>query len=145
MSQQSVHTHQTDTSPNDRVDDLSTVQLIERLTDQVGTLVRTEVDAGLAEVKNKGSRLGVGIGISSAGALLLFFGTATLIATAVLGLATVLDPWLAALIVAVAVLVVGGVLAALGASRAKNALPPVPENTAASVEKDIEAVKKGMQ
>lgn len=145
MSQHSVDTPAVHTPPKREVDDLSTVQLIERLTDQVGTLVRTEVDAGLAEVKDKGSRLGVGIGISGAGALLLFFGIATLIATAVLGLATVLDPWLAALIVAIAVLVVGGALAALGASRAKKALPPVPQDTAASVEKDIDAVKKRMR
>ena len=60
------------------VADLSTVQLIERLTTQVSTLVRTEIDAGLAEVKSKGSRLGVGVGISGAGALLLFLGLAIL-------------------------------------------------------------------
>ncbi len=89
------------------VADLSTVQLIERLTTQVSTLVRTEIDAGLAEVKSKGSRLGVGVGISGAGALLLFLGLATLIATAGLGLATVLSAWLAALIVAIVVLAIG--------------------------------------
>ena len=88
--------------------------------------MRSEIRSGLEEVKSKGTRLGIGIGITGAGALLLFFGLATLIATAVLGLATVLSAWLAALIVAAAVLVVGGVLAAVGTSRAKNAVPPVP-------------------
>lgn len=120
---------------------LSTVELTERLTTQVSTLVRTEVSHALEEVKSKSTRIGVGIGISGAGAILLFLGLATLIATAVLGLATVLDPWLAALIVAVAVLVVGGVLAAVGASKAKNAAPPVPERTVASVRSDIDAAK----
>ncbi|WP_089251173.1 YhjD/YihY/BrkB family envelope integrity protein [Rhodococcoides kyotonense] len=127
------------------VGDLSTVQLVERLTDQVSTLVRTEINSGLEEVKSKGTRVGIGIGISGAGALLLFFGVATLIATAVLGLATVVSPWLAALIVAVIVLIVGGALAAIGASRAKNALPPVPADTAASVNDDISAIKKGIR
>lgn len=127
------------------VSDLSTVQLVERLTDQVSTLVRTEIRSGLDEVKSKGTRVGVGIGISGAGALLLFFGVATLIATAVLGLATAVAPWLAALIVAVVVLVIGGILAAVGASRAKNALPPVPADTAASVNDDISAIKKGIR
>ncbi|KZF02776.1 MULTISPECIES: YhjD/YihY/BrkB family envelope integrity protein [Nocardiaceae] len=125
--------------------DLSTVQLVERLTDQVSTLVRSEIRSGLEEVKSKGTRLGIGIGITGAGALLLFFGLATLIATAVLGLATVLSAWLAALIVAAAVLVVGGVLAAVGTSRAKNAVPPVPAETVASVNDDITAIKKGIR
>ena len=44
--------------------DLSTVQLVERLTTQVSTLVRTEVGNALDEVKSKGTKLGVGIGIS---------------------------------------------------------------------------------
>ncbi len=83
---------------------LSTVELTERLTEQVSTLVRTEVSHALEEVKSKGTRIGVGVGISGAGAILLFLGLATLIATAVLGLATAVEPWLAALIVALVVL-----------------------------------------
>ncbi|WP_186628991.1 YhjD/YihY/BrkB family envelope integrity protein [Rhodococcus sp. BP22] len=127
------------------VADLSTVQLVERLTQQVSTLVRTEISAGLDEVKTKGTRLGIGIGISGAGAILLFLGLATFIATAVLGLSTVLDPWLAALIIAAAVTLIGAILALVGAKRAKNALPPVPENTVASVDKDITAIKEGIR
>jgi membrane protein len=129
----------------DEVADLSTVQLVERMTEQVSVLVRTEIDAGLAEVKDKGSRLGIGIGISGAGALLLFFGLGTLVATAVLGLATVVSAWLAALIVAAIVLAFGGILTAVGASKAKNAVPPVPQDTAASVGDDITAIKKGIR
>ncbi|WP_138841798.1 phage holin family protein [Rhodococcus pyridinivorans] len=120
---------------------LSTVELTERLTEQVSTLVRTEVSHALEEVKSKGTRIGVGVGISGAGAILLFLGLATLIATAVLGLATAVEPWLAALIVALVVLSVGGILAAVGASKAKNAAPPVPERTVATVRADIDAAK----
>lgn len=129
----------------DEVADLSTVQLVERMTEQVSVLVRTEINSGLAEVKDKSSRLGTGIGISGAGALLLFFGLGTLVATAVLGLATVVSAWLAALIVAAIVLAVGGILTAVGASKAKNAVPPVPQDTAASVGDDITAIKKGIR
>ncbi|MGN5238735.1 MULTISPECIES: phage holin family protein [unclassified Rhodococcus (in: high G+C Gram-positive bacteria)] len=120
---------------------LSTVELTERLTAQVSTLVRTEVTHALDEVKSKGTRIGVGVGISGAGALLLYLGVATLIAAGALGLATVLDPWLATLIVAVVVLAVGGILAALGASKAKNAAPPVPDRTIDSVRGDVAAAK----
>ncbi|MDJ0361858.1 phage holin family protein [Rhodococcus sp. H29-C3] len=62
-----------------------------------------------------------------------------------LGLATVVAAWLAALIVAVAVLLLGGALAAVGAARAKKALPPVPQDTAASVTEDISTIKKGIR
>lgn len=125
--------------------DLSMVELTERLTAQVATLVRTEVTHALDEVKSKGTRIGIGVGISGAGALLLYLGLATLIAAGVLGLATAVDPWLAALIVAVVVLAVGGILAAVGASKAKNAVPPVPERTADSVRADVAAAKGALQ
>ncbi|MCX5044134.1 phage holin family protein [Aldersonia sp. NBC_00410] len=125
--------------------DLSTVQLIDRLGAQVSTLVRTEIAHGLAEVKSKGTRLGIGVGISGAGVLLLLYGFGALIATAILGLATALEPWLAALIVAVVVLAVGGVLAAVGAKRAKQAVPPVPQDTAESVRDDVAVVKESMK
>ncbi|KZF09403.1 hypothetical protein A2J03_02465 [Rhodococcus sp. EPR-157] len=134
-----------DSTRNGQAADMSTVQLVERLTEQVSTLVRTEINAGMAEMKEKGTRVGIGIGISGAGAMLMFLGLATLIATAVLGLATVLSAWLAALIVAVAVLALGGILAAVGASKAKKAVPPVPQDTAASVSDDIAAIKKGIR
>lgn len=37
-----------DSTRHDEVADLSTVQLVERMTQQVGTLVRTEINTGLA-------------------------------------------------------------------------------------------------
>ena len=139
------HAERTPTPNSPQAADLSTVQLVERLTEQVSTLVRTEIAAGLDEVKNKGTRLGIGIGISGAGAVLALFGLATLIAAAVLGLATVVAPWLAALIVGVTVLMIGGAVAAVGATRSKKALPPVPQDTAASVSEDISTIKKGIR
>ncbi len=73
--------------PEAAAGELSTTQLIERLSTQVSTLVRNELALATAEVKRKGARAGVGIGISSAGGLLALYGLATLIAAAVLGLA----------------------------------------------------------
>lgn len=122
--------------------DLSTVQLIERLSEQTSTLVKTEVRNALDEVKTKGTSLGIGVGISGAGALLLLFGFGTLIAAAVLGLATAVDPWLAALIVAVVLVVVGAIAAAIGTSRAKKAVPPAPQATMHNVQTDIDTVRE---
>ncbi|MDV7084369.1 phage holin family protein [Rhodococcus sp. IEGM 248] len=127
------------------LDELSTVQLVERLTDQVTGLVRTEMTHALTEVKDKGTRFGIGAGVSGAGVLLLLYGFGALVATAILGLATALDPWLAALIVAAVLIAVGSVVAAVGARRAKNALPPVPERIADSVRADVDSVKEGLR
>lgn len=124
---------------------LSTVQLVERLTEQVTDLVRAEMSHAVAEVKTKSTRLGVGAGISGAGALLLLYGFAVLLATAVLGLATALEPWLAALIIAAIVIAVGAITALVGAKRAKSAAPPVPEETVESVKADIATAKKGLK
>ena len=124
---------------------LSTVELVERLTTQVSTLARTEIGHALDEVKRRGSRLGVGLGISGGGTLLLLCGLAVLITTATLGLATVLAPWLAALIVGVVVLLLGALLVAIGTSRAKRAAPPIPERAAASARADIDAVREALR
>ncbi|MET3643063.1 membrane protein [Prescottella equi] len=121
--------------------ELSTAQLTERLAGQVSTLVRTEVASAVEEVKAKGTRMGIGVGISGAGLMLIYLGIGALIATAILGLATAIAPWLAALIVSLVVLAVGGILAAVGAARAKNAAPPVPADTVDSVRRDVQAVK----
>ncbi|WP_238782313.1 phage holin family protein [Prescottella equi] len=121
--------------------ELSTAQLTERLAGQVSTLVRTEVASAVEEVKAKGTRMGIGVGISGAGLMLIYLGVGALIATAILGLATAVAPWLAALIVSLVVLAVGGILAAVGAARAKNAAPPVPADTVDSVRRDVQAVK----
>ncbi|QCQ93288.1 phage holin family protein [Rhodococcus sp. SGAir0479] len=121
--------------------DLSTAQLTERLASQVSALVRTEISNAVGEVKTKGTRVGIGVGVSGAGFMLVYLGVGALIATAILGLATALAPWLAALIVSLVVLAIGGLLGAVGAARAKSAAPPVPADTAESVRRDVQAVK----
>ncbi|WP_308221318.1 phage holin family protein [Gordonia alkaliphila] len=53
-----------------------------------------------------------------------------------------LSGWLAALIVGGALVGIGAIAAGLGAMRARAAVPPVPEKTAASVRADAETVKE---
>jgi membrane protein len=96
------------------------------------------------ELQQKSKRLGVGAGLFGGAGVLAFYGGAALVAALILGLATVVPPWLAALIVAVVVLGVAGVLALVGKKQAQRAGPLVPEEAAASVKTDIQTVKKGM-
>jgi len=129
-------------------EDMSTAQLLERLTEQTSLLVRQEVQHATAEMKEKGTRLGIGLGLSGAGAVVALFGVGALVAAAVLALDLVLAAWLAALIVGVVIVAVGAVgavLALVGVQRARAAVPPMPEDTMASVQRDVQTVKENVK
>ena len=120
----------------------TTGQLIGQLTEQISSLVRNEARLAQAEVTQKAKRLGVGAGLFGGAGLVAFFGLAVLIATAVLALALVLPAWLAALIVAVVLFAVAGVLALVGKKDVDKGTPPVPSEAIASTKADIATVKE---
>jgi uncharacterized membrane protein YqjE len=115
--------------------------LVHDLTTQVPELIRSEIRLAQAEVAEKGKRAGIGIGMFSGAGLLAFFGLGTVIAAAVLALSLAMDGWLAALIVAVVLFAVAGVLALMGKKKVQEAGPPVPERAVAGVKEDIATVK----
>jgi hypothetical protein len=115
--------------------------LVHDLTTQVPDLIRSELRLAQAEVAEKGKRAGIGVGMFSAAGLLGFFGTATLIATAVLALSLAVEGWLAALIVAVALFAGAGAFALMGKNQVEEAAPPVPERALAGVKEDIAMMK----
>lgn len=115
--------------------------LVHRLSEQIPELVRSEMRLAQAEMTQKGKRAGLGLGMFSAAGLLAYFGLAVLIATAVVALDLVLPLWAAGLIVA-GVLFLAALVAALGGrTELRQATPPAPEHTIASVKEDVEAVK----
>jgi hypothetical protein len=120
----------------------STGELISRLTEQISTLVRDEARLAQAEVTQKAKRLGLGAGLFGGAGLFAFFGLAVLISAAVLGLAEAVPGWLAAVIVAVVLFAVAGVLALIGKKDVQQGSPPVPTEAIASTKADIAAVKK---
>jgi uncharacterized membrane protein YqjE len=115
--------------------------LVHQLTQQVPELIRSEMRLAQAEVAEKGKRAGVGIGMFSAAGLLAFFALATLIATAILGLAEALPAWLSALVVAVVLLVAAGVAGLLGKNKVDQATPAKPERALEGIKEDIATVK----
>ncbi len=120
----------------------STGQLISQLTEQISRLVRDEARLAQAEVTQKAKRLGVGAGLFGGAGLVAFFGLAALITAAILALALVLPAWLAALIVAVVLFAVAGVLALVGKKDVEKGSPPVPAEAISSVKTDIATVKE---
>lgn len=128
--------------PRDDSSDRSIADLLKQLSEQTQTLVRDETQLALLELKDKGKKAGIGAGLFGVSGLIAFFGGATLIAAIVLVLATAVDAWLAALIVAVALLALAGVLALGGKHEIDAATPPVPTEAIDSTKEDVETVKE---
>jgi membrane protein len=119
-------------------------QLVTDASEQVSRLVRAEMRLAVAELRQKGGRLGAGAGLLGVAGMLAWYGGAALVAAAVLALALALEPWLAALVVGAAVLLIAGLLGLIGKKRVQEALPPIPEAAVDNVRRDVEAVKEGL-
>jgi Putative Actinobacterial Holin-X, holin superfamily III len=104
-------------------------ELLQQLTDQTTHLAHKEIELATAEMAVKGKRIGIGAGAFSFAGLLALLALWTLTAAAVLGLATGMEGWLAALIVAVVYLLIAGVMALVGRSKVQAGTPPVPQQT----------------
>jgi hypothetical protein len=122
----------------------STGELVGQLSEQLTTLVRHEVRLAQAEVTQKAKRLGIGAGLFGGAGVVALLGLGALVTAAILGLAHVLPGWLAAVLVAIVLFAVAGVLALLGKKDVQKAAPPLPTETIASVQTDIETVKKAV-
>jgi len=115
--------------------------LLGSLPELISRLIRGEIQLAKTELVTKLKEAGVGAGFLVGAALFGFFLLAVLITAGVLGLATVVAPWLAALIVAAVLLVITGVLALLGVKALKKGVPPVPKQAVDSVKADVAALK----
>lgn len=121
----------------------STGELIGLLSDQSSQLIRDEIRLAQAETAAKVKHGIAGAAGLGAAGLLALYGLGLLLAAAVLGLATAVDAWLAALIVGVVVLAIAGVAGVLGKKQVSEATPVVPEKAVAGVKQDVETMKGG--
>jgi hypothetical protein len=133
----------TDHETQPRPADASTAQLVSQLTEKSTELIRAELRLAQAEMTAKAKHAGVGAGLFGGAGLIALYGVGSLIATVILLLALVMDPWLAALIVTVVLFAVAGVAALLGKKQVSEATPPKPEQTIDNVQRDVQAVKEG--
>jgi hypothetical protein len=116
-------------------------ELVQDLSRQTSTLIRQEMRLAQAELTEKGRHAGKGAGMFGGAGLVALYGVGALITAAILGLATVLEPWIAAAAIGVVLLLVAGVLALTGKKELVEAGPPKPEQALGSVQRDIETVK----
>jgi hypothetical protein len=130
---------------NGAADDRALADLMRDLSQQSTELIRQEIELAKAELRAKGRSAGVGAGMFGAAGLVALFGVGALTACLVLALATAVDAWLAALIVAVVYLAAAGVAALVGKGRVREATPPAPEQAIASTKEDVRWTKQRAQ
>ena len=125
--------------------DASLAELVKQLSEQSSRLARQEMELAKAEMTEKGKQAGIGAGMFGGAGAVGFYALGALIAAAILGLATAVAPWLAALIIAVVLGAIAGVLALVGKNKVQKATPPVPEQATESVKEDVEWAKTRAQ
>ncbi|MFJ4295468.1 phage holin family protein [Curtobacterium sp. NPDC089689] len=107
----------------------------------VKELVTGELNLLKAEMLAKVKIFALAAGLLIAALVIVLYAIGVLLTAAVMGLATVMPAWLAALIVAVVMLVVAAILGLIGWKRFKKGLPITPKRTIDSVKNDVNAVK----
>jgi MFS family permease len=123
----------------------SIAELVKQLSEQTSRLARQEVELAKAELAVKGKRAGQGAGMLGGAGLFGLYALGALTAAAILGLATAVAGWLAALIVAAVYGAIAGVLALTGRNKVTAATPPVPEQATESVKEDVRWAKSRAQ
>jgi hypothetical protein len=130
---------------NGRTADKPVADLVKQLSEQASRLAREEVELAKAELVVKGRRAGIGAGMFGGAGAFGFYALGALVAAAILGLATAVAAWLAALIVTVTLGAIAGVLALQGKNKVKQATPPLPEQASKSVKEDVRWAKTRAQ
>lgn len=120
-------------------------ELVQQLSEQTSRLARQEVELAKAELALKAKRAGLGAGLFGGAGMFGFYAVGALVATAILGLATAVAAWLAALIVTVVLAALAGALALQGRTKVSQATPPVPEEATESVKEDVQWAKSRAQ
>lgn len=111
------------------------------LTDDMGKLVRQEIELARVETMEKVNRAARSIVLLVAGGLVVYAGFITLLIAAAIALGGIMPYWLSSLVVGIVVLVVGALLIGSGRSSLTN-LTVVPENTVESIKEDARWAKE---
>jgi uncharacterized membrane protein YqjE len=125
----------------DELRDRPVGELLKELSTQTTTLVRQELELAKAEMAEKGKQAGLGAGMFGGAGLFGVLALAALTTCVIAALATGMDVWLAALIVAVIYAGVAAVLALLGKQKTREAIPPAPEQAIESTKEDVQWAK----
>jgi uncharacterized membrane protein YqjE len=133
--------HSGRTSPGLRITALpGTARLLFRLAPRQ---LNDEITFAKIELKRKGIQVGVAAAFFAVALLFLAFLVVGLIVAAIMGLATIMPAWLAALLVSAAFLLIALIGGLVGVARFKKAMPLMPEETIRGIRHDIGVAREG--
>lgn len=111
------------------------------LTEDMGKLVRQEIELARVETLQKVNQATRSVILMAAGGFVAYAGFITLLAAAAIGLGQIMPYWLSTLIIGVVVLIVGAILIGSGRSAISN-MTVVPENSVESIKEDARWAKE---
>jgi uncharacterized membrane protein YqjE len=114
-----------------------------QVAEHASTLARLELELATLELKGKVAKLGLGIGLVGAAAVLSLFAVGFGLAAVAAVLATTLSTWVALLIVFGGLLLLGALFGLAGLASIRKGTPPVPEQAIAEAKLTSEAIKNG--
>ena len=116
------------------------IRLLARLTPRQAS---DEFSIAVEQLKQKGTKAGIAAAFLVVALVFVLFFAVALVVAAIMGLAEIMPAWLAALLVALVFLVIGGILALIGVSRLKKQLPLLPEDAIRGIRYDLGVLKEG--
>lgn len=122
--------------------DASVGTLLRELAHEVPALLRNEVALAKSEMREHMADVQKATGAIATGGAVALAGLVVVLMAVVYALSEVMEPWLAALLVGGAALVVGYMMLAAGREKLKNASLR-PERTVDSLRKDTNAIRGG--
>jgi uncharacterized membrane protein YqjE len=102
-----------------------------------------EIALAKAELKRKGVQLGIAGAFFAVALVFVGLLVIGLVVAAIMGLATIMPAWLAALLVCAVCLVIAAIGALIGLNKFKAAMPLVPEDTLRGLKYDLGIAKEG--
>jgi Putative Actinobacterial Holin-X, holin superfamily III len=120
-------------------------ELFGKLSNELSTLIRQEMELARAELTEKGKQAGKGAGLFGGAATVALLGAGAITAGIVLLLALLLPDWLAAIVVGLVYVGIAALLGLKGRDEIQQATPPVPEQTVDTVKEDVQWAKTRAQ
>jgi uncharacterized membrane protein YqjE len=119
-------------------------ELVGRLTDEVRTLIRLEIQLIQTEMTDKAKSAARALAYAAIAGVFAFFAIFGLLITLIWGLGEFMPIWLSALIVTLLFLGVAALVGWLAMRRAKRAVPPFPDQAYDAVKTMPDDIKEAL-
>jgi Putative Actinobacterial Holin-X, holin superfamily III len=114
-----------------------------RVADHARSIVRLELQLAATEMKKRLAALGIGIALAATALVLALMALAFGVAAATAGIATALPVWLSLLIMFGGLLLLAGIVGAVGIALLKKGAKPLPEQAIEEARLTQEALRNG--